>query len=129
MAAATNVLSDEEIARKILDVGFSRERAVVAFAILVGESGLNAWAINLVSHNPEAESYLSLDLGIAQFNTFWHPNYLVADLFDPDYAIKAFFDVSKDGENFKWWVAFSNFSFVRHIARAYEAFAAIGEDV
>lgn len=53
-------------------------RVVTGLAILKAESNLNAYAVNLITSEFRADgkpnpAFLSLDLGIAQWNTYWWP--------------------------------------------------------
>lgn len=125
MAIQMNMLADETIARMLLDAGFTGESAVVAFAIIIAESGGNAWAINLNTHDPDSDSYLSLDKGICQWNDYWWDIAKGPEAFDPEVSIRKMFEVSKQGTDYSAWNAYDNFTFVRHVSRAYTAFESL----
>ena len=128
MPVPKNVIDDVTVA-KILDaVGFTKESAVVAFAVLVGESGLDEFALNLVlkAEGDDQRAHKSLDMGIAQFNSYWHPEITVQQAMDALWSIAKFYEVSGKGSDFSPWTAWDNLTFVRHIERAYRAFADAG---
>jgi len=125
MGVKSQVLEDTEIAQLLIDAGFRGDAAIVAFAVIIGESGGDAWAINMNTHDPTSVSYLSLDKGLVQWNDYWWPDFArTSDPFVPELAVQKFFEVSK-GNNFTPWNAYKNHSFVRHVERAYAAFSAL----
>lgn len=73
----------EEVAAVCLAAGMRAWPAVTAVAIAWAESGGNAYAVNVNDANPQSEAYLSLDLGIWQTNTYWHPEVPIAEALDP----------------------------------------------
>ena len=125
MGLRSKFVPDSDIARLLVDAGFRGESAIVAFCIVIAESGGDTWAINMNTHAPEADTYLSLDKGLVQFNDYWWPIAQSSDAFVPELAIAEFFVASKEGTDFQPWVAYKNFSFVRHVERAYDSFANI----
>jgi hypothetical protein len=121
MAVATNYLQMETVAQMLLDVGFTGDAAVVALAIIWGESGGNAWALNLNTHDPDSPSYLSLDRGLVQWNDYWWPDFRTVDAMDPSKAVKKMFEVS-NGTDFSPWNVYESHRFVRFVPDAIEAF-------
>jgi len=74
----------------------------------------------------DKRAHKSLDMGIAQFNSFWHPDITVQQAMDAVWSIAKYWEVSKQGTDFSPWTAWDNLSFVRHVQRGYDAFTAAG---
>lgn len=104
MALATKLLTMQEVAQLVKAAGFSGENGVTAIAVIWAESGGNAWAVH-VNNSPGKLTDGSLDLGLAQFNTYWLPLQRVGNLMTPEYSVNLMFSLSK-GINFGFWSAF-----------------------
>ena len=83
-----------QVAQHAKDAGFVGWQVVTAVAVSRAESGHNAYAINVVDAATRADgspnpAYRSLDIGLMQFNTFYHPAHKIADLLDPAYSMRA----------------------------------------
>lgn len=130
MSVPTHHVDDLEVAAKIRARGWNRDEEQVIFAVLCGESNLNAWAVNLVvkdTEDPDADlrAHLSLDLGIAQFNTYWYGEVISPqDSMDVDRALDAVYARCPTGDlgPLLDWAAFRRGTFVRHVPRAAAAF-------
>lgn len=126
MAIDANILSDLEIAQIAWDVGFRGNAAIIAISVSLGESGGNAWAINLNSYDPESVSYLSLDKGLCQFNDYWYRDFAGgADAFDPVKSMAKMFEVSKGGLDFTPWNVYVQHKFVHFVERALDAWVLV----
>ena len=99
--------------------------AINCVAIGLAESGGYEWATNLVDHNPDASAFLSLDLGIWQTNTFWHPNLGIRDAYTPEVQIVYVEKIAKkEGEwGYDWslWVTWKNGAYKQFLGAAREA--------
>ena len=123
MGIKSRIIEDSVIAQMVLDAGFVNESAIIAFCVIIAESNGDAWAINMNTHDPTSVSYLSLDKGIAQWNDYWWPDIASGpNAFDPIKSINKMYAESEGGTDFRLWNAYKNHTFVRHVARAYEAF-------
>lgn len=100
----TKLYSMEEVAVLCYDAGFTGEGLVIALSIIWAESGGNAWAVNINS-TPGKPTDGSLDLGIAQFNTYWWLYQKANDLMHPEFAIPLMFRVTK-GSKFIYWSSY-----------------------
>lgn len=78
------VLTSDEVARLLVGQGAKGWTVVTMGAIAVPESGRDAYAVN-VNHSPEKPSHRSMDVGLFQINTFFHPQHALRDLLDPEY--------------------------------------------
>lgn len=85
-------LSFVEVAQHAVDAGWKGWQVVDAVAIAKAESGHDAYAIGVVGA-PERTladgtvepnpAYRSLDVGLWQINSFWHPAQPIVDMLDP----------------------------------------------
>lgn len=107
MALRTKLYTMQEVGALLLSAGFIGENAVTALAVLWAESGGNAWAVN-VNSAPGKPTDGSLDLGIAQFNTYWWPWQRANDLMKIEHSIPLFYRASKNGTYFGYWNAYVN---------------------
>jgi len=118
--------SPKEIAGLVLSTpGFKEDwHSITCVAIALGESGGYEHAINLVDHTPENRSYLSLDLGMWQVNTYWHPDLSIADSLDPEKQIIYVEEISKlPTWDRRWhlWRATESDQFQGHLGTARKA--------
>ena len=132
MPLKSKFLSMEEVAKIVLDAGATGDLAVTVLAVIWGESGGNVYAVNgpIETDSPDDPAYLSLDRGLAQWNSGWWP-VKDKDAFDPNTAVKLMVDHVKNGTRsaaveLSIWTAFKNLSFVRHVPAATKAVAAVG---
>ena len=132
MPLKSKYLSMEEVAQIVLDAGASGDLAVVVLATIWGESGGNVYAVNgpIEHSDPNNPAHLSLDRGLAQWNSGWWP-VKDKDAFDPVTAVQLMVDHVKNGTRgagveLSTWSAFKHLAFQRHIPAAQEAIAAVG---
>ena len=81
-----------QTAHMLLEAGFTGWPVATMGAICRAESGLNAYAINVVEAERRADgslnpAYRSIDVGIGQINTYWFPTHRIQDLLDPLYNL------------------------------------------
>jgi len=65
------ILTPLRVARMLVLERFTGWQVVTLGAIARAESGLDAHAVNVNDHDPEADSYRSCDWGIWQINDYW----------------------------------------------------------
>lgn len=124
-----NVLPDVEIANLLYAHGVRGLAGVEAMAVILAESGGNAWAVNINSHDREAVTYLSLDLGLCQFNTHWHLGRTfktIPDFFDPDLSVRAMRSVSSNWTSFSAWTTWKRGRHEKFFQRSWDAFVNAG---
>lgn len=73
----------EAVARICLDAELTAWQAVTAVAVAWAESGGNAYAVGINDARPDNVAYLSVDLGMWQTNSYWHPDIAPPEAFDP----------------------------------------------
>lgn len=81
---ASLLLTSDEIADLLIRTGGQGWTIVTMGAIAAAESARNAYAVN-VNHSPEKPSHRSVDVGLFQINSFYHPRHAIKDLLDPRY--------------------------------------------
>ncbi len=91
-----------ELAR---DAGFPNPE--LAAAVAMAESGGNANAVG--------DLLLGGSYGLWQINIKAHPQYLVAQLFDPAYNARAAFEISSGGINWQPWTTFRTGAYLRYL--------------
>ncbi len=91
-------LTMRQVARVVLDAGFSGEGAAKAVAVAWAESSgiTNARNVNSDSHR-------SVDRGLWQINSYWHREVSDACADDPACAAKAAFRISNGGGDWSQW--------------------------
>ena len=86
--------------------------AVNCVAIALAESGGYEHATNLVDDDPDAMAYLSLDIGMWQVNTYWHPDLTIRNSYTPETQIVYVERLAKkkDEWGYDWdlWVTWKN---------------------
>jgi hypothetical protein len=117
-APVTVPLTDVEVARLVVDHNFAQPE--IAIAIILAESGGNPGATNTEGNKPP-----SIDRGLWQFNSKWHPEVTDSCAFDPVCSTKAAFALSKGGTDYSQWTAFKNGTFKQFLARAQAALSGI----
>ena len=103
-------LTMDEAAQLCLQANFAGWRCVEVVATIWAESRGNAYAINIVDHDPDAEAYLSLDVGLCQFNTYWHPGIPLSTSLDPPAALQVMYVLTAGGQPgpLKMWNAYKS---------------------
>ena len=87
--------------------GFSGQSLITIMAIAFAESGLNPANQATVS-NPGHPDDGSIDRGILQINSHWHPEVTDACAYDPACSFKAAWRISQQGKNFNEWNSYKN---------------------
>lgn len=99
--------------------GYGFADPVTATAVVLGESGGDPRAVNRNSDG-------SLDRGLWQINSRWHPNVTEAQAFSLDYSTRYALTLSKGGTDFGPWNATKSPNFPTHLRTAR---AAVNDDV
>ena len=94
------ILSWEDALRLAQAAGFPPSTVPVIVAIAACESGLNSEAVHV---NVDG----SLDRGILQINSRWHPEVSDACAFDPPCAFPEAYRISNQGTSFTPWVCYN----------------------
>lgn len=113
--ANPGTLTVKEAYEQALAVGFSTTSAVIAVAIMIGESGLVSNASNTTGNIPP-----STDRGIAQINSYYHPEVTDACAYNTACAIRAMFAISSGGTDFTPWVIYTGGHYRQHLSRVQE---------
>lgn len=100
--ASPGVMTYTQCYQQCLAVGFSNTSAIIATAIMKGESGLDSDATNSAGNQPP-----STDRGIAQFNSYYHPEVTDAMAFNTAIAIAEMYRVSSGGTDFSPWSVYN----------------------
>ncbi len=109
-------LSDVELARLVTDAGFANRE--VAIAVILAESGGDPLAKNV-------NSPTSVDRGLWQINSKWHPEVSDECAFDPVCSTREAKRISNGGADFSQWTAFTKGTYAHFIPRAQAAIAAL----
>lgn len=117
--------SMDEVAILAHNAGFRSDGLITSIAVIWAESGGNAWAVNINS-NPGKPTHGSMDLGLAQFNTYWWPAQKANDLMKPEYNVNLMFKASRNGTYFGYWSAFVYGYHKKYISFAQEAVKRLG---
>ncbi len=94
--------------------GFSGENLITALAVTRAESG---WKPKVTNTNLDG----SIDRGLWQINSKYHPHVSPATAFDPNKATAYAWELSKQGRNFTPWAAYNNNSYRLHLDEARKA--------
>lgn len=94
-----------------LAVGFSPTSAAIAVAILIAESGLLSNATNSVGNTPP-----STDRGIAQINSYWHPEVSDTCAFNTECAIREMYRISSGGSDYSPWSGYNAGVYRQHLS-------------
>lgn len=115
-------LTMRQAARIVHSNGFTGLHAVAAVAIIWGESGGDAHAVNVVDHNPASRAYLSCDIGLWQINSYWHPEVSMRDALDPVKATQHSWRISGGGWGFEPWHVYTSNKHLRYVDAEFQAF-------
>lgn len=110
----TKFIDMDQIAKLVLDAGFTGEAAAIAVAIIWVESRGNVYAIN-INDMPTSKAYLSMDVGLCQFNTYWHPDFPVSSALDPKKSVERMYALSKGGTRFHFWMAYTGKYYLKYM--------------
>ena len=102
--------------------GFTGDRLVTAVAVGMGESSCRADAQNANGPTKGCPNG-SVDRGLWQINSCWHPSVSKSCAYDPQCNANAAYRISAKGTNFKPWVAYTNGSYRNHLEAARAAVA------
>lgn len=106
-------LSPEQIAQYAIKAGFRGDGAVKAVAVALAESGGRTDAVNRNS-----DKYRSIDRGLWQINSKWHPEVSAAAAFNPAQAAAHAYRISNGGKSWSPWSTWKNGSALTQIGRA-----------
>lgn len=125
----TKFLDMDQISRLVLDAGFTGEAAATAVAIIWVESRGNVYAIN-INDIPTSKAYLSMDVGLCQWNTYWHPDFPISSALDPRKSVERMFAYSRGGTRFNLWMAYTGKYYLKYMDYARACLARVqGLDV
>lgn len=132
----SKLFSMQEIAALVLAHGLTPWQAVTAVAVGWAESGGNGYAININDANPASKAYLSLDLGVWQTNTFWHPEVSIWAALDPATQLPFVLNIARKtgpyGYVYYVWTAWATYNAGAHskfISDAVRAVRAAGGNI
>lgn len=124
-----------EVAAICLAAGLPAWPAVTAVAVGWAESGGNAYAIG-INDQSIGGAHLSLDLGLWQTNTFWHPEIAIAEALDPAAQVVHVERIARRPSQSGWvtygWSAWNTYkvgAHLRFLSAARVAVRAAGGDV
>jgi hypothetical protein len=106
-------LSAAQIASYAAGAGFTGQGLVDAVAVALAESGGNTEATHTNS-----DTYRSVDRGLWQINSHWHPEVSAAQAFDPAQAAAAAYRISGGGRSWSPWSTWTNGAAAVHIPTA-----------
>lgn len=107
-------LTPAQIAGHAAAAGFTGEGLRWAVAVALAESGGNTTARHVNGSGRTA----SVDRGLWQINTRWHPEVTDAQAYDPAGAAKAAYAISKAGRDWHEWSTYTNGAAAAQLARA-----------
>lgn len=105
-----------------LAVGFDPQPAVIAVAIMMGESGLRSDASNSAGNTPP-----STDRGIAQFNSYWHPEVSDTCAYNTACAIREMYRVSSGGSDYTQWAVYTAGVYKKYLSQVQDAVGVKGD--
>ncbi len=108
--------TDVELARLVTDAGFANRD--IAIAVILAESGGDPLARN-------TDSPTSIDRGLWQINSKWHPQVSDECAFDPVCSTREAKRISSGGADFSQWTAFTKGTYAQFLPRAQAALAAL----
>jgi Lysozyme like domain len=120
-------MSISEVIAVAQKAGFTGTGLITAVAIAIAESGLNPIAINYNN-----DSHNSVDRGLWQINSYWHPEFTAPDIFNTDTNARAAYAISKGGKDFTPWVTFKTNAYRKYtdaVAAATEFVADHGSEL
>jgi hypothetical protein len=114
--ADTKQLSMEDVTDKAVVAGFRADLIPLIVAMVWAESGGDAYATNVNDSDPTSASYLSMDIGLVQWNTYWNidkpdltARLTIPDMLDPDKALQKMAEVTAGGtKNLRLWNVYVN---------------------
>ena len=86
---------------------------VMAVSICMAESGGNSHATNVNS-----DSHHSIDRGLWQVNSYWHPEVSESCAFDAECNAKAAVQISSNGTNWGPWSTYHNGAYKSYTSQA-----------
>lgn len=95
----TPITKKEETPQQIIERIAKKNKSDVKLALAVAEAESN---FNPLATNKNADD--SIDRGLYQINSKWHPEVKEEQAFDPEFATEFFCKAIKDG-NLSWWNA------------------------
>ena len=111
-----------EIAEVALTVFDPDWNAINAVAVALAESGGWSRAIHLVDEDEESRAFLSLDLGLWQVNTFWHPTLAIDESLRPEVQVVYVAQIAKRREawGYSWelWTTWRTGAYHDHLPAA-----------
>lgn len=111
---AKEVLSAEEIARVAYDAGF-KDRTTLARAVAVALAESSG---KIRATHTNSDSSKSIDRGLWQINSRWHPEVSEADAFNPPAAAAAAYRISSGGKSWSAWATWGSGAAAAQMPRA-----------
>lgn len=123
----TRFIPMQEIAQLVVNAGFVGWYVVTITSMLWVESRGNVWAVNLNSSNLDSPAYLSLDLGLVQWNTYFNPDMTTQQAFDPVWSLARMFVKTNQGtRNLDLWASHKSGAYRTYAHDALLAARAVG---
>lgn len=134
MAAKVKLYTMADVAALCLNTGIGGWPTISAVAIAWAESGGNAYATNINDGDPTSVAYLSIDLGMWQTNSYWHPEVKPREAFDPELQFPHVLRIAqrRTGQygyiSYNWtaWSTYNAGTYKKFITPAYNAVKALG---
>jgi hypothetical protein len=120
--ASPGTMTITEAYQQCLAVGFEPAQAVIAVAIMIGESGLVSNASNSIGNTPP-----STDRGIVQINSYWHSDVSDGCAYNTACAIGEMYRISSGGSDFTPWAVFNQGVYRQHLSQVQEEIGIVGE--
>jgi murein DD-endopeptidase MepM/ murein hydrolase activator NlpD len=103
------ILTQAQARSYAINAGFSGQALNIIVAIAQAESSLNTQAQHTNGDG-------SMDRGIVQINSRYHPEVSAACAFDPACAFQAAYKISSRGTNFSPWATFTSGAYLRFLS-------------
>lgn len=114
-----------ELARIVVWVGFTGTSAAQMVAIIMAESGGRTKAQHRVG-SEGGRAAGSIDRGLTQINSYWHPEVSDTCAYDPYCNVSAAWRISNHGRNYRPWSTFNSGAYHDFFNAAAEAVANVG---
>lgn len=96
-----------ELARLVLWAGFRGTSAAIAVSVIMAESGGRRLARHVVGREG-GRAAGSVDRGLSQINSYWHPEVSDRCAYDTYCNLQQFWRISGHGRNFRPWSTFNS---------------------
>lgn len=120
MSLPSHYLTMQEVTNLVVEAGFRYWYVVTVTSMLWVESRGNVWAVGLNATNPSSPAYLSLDLGLCQWNTYYHPEITPGQAFSPLWSLAKMYNLTSGGvKNLGLWASYTSGAYRTYASDAY----------